>query len=136
MKKFLSILVLFFFLSQQGYSQHAKAIDTVKTFDYGKMPPVYFANKVYWERNYNKDNEILFEGLKYNSCFIGPYINYWLSGIVKTRGQYLQNKTGNWPQLKERGLCSIQDGVWKDYTEDGDLKHTTTYNKGKIIKEN
>ena len=136
MKKNISILLLFFFLSQQGFSQHAKLVDTVKTVNNGKMPPVYFSNKVYWEKNYDKDNQLLYEGLKYNSCFIGSYINYWPCGIVKTTGQYVHNPTGNWTRLKERGLCSIQDGAWKDYTEDGDVKHTVIYNKGKIIKEN
>ncbi|MFI5132843.1 MAG: hypothetical protein ACHQEB_00840 [Chitinophagales bacterium] len=111
-------------------------IDTVTTVDYGKMPPVYFSNKIYWERNFDKDNHLLFEALKYNSCYIGTFINYWQNGKVKTKGQYLQNNTGDWKDLKNRGLCSVMDGEWQNYNESGKLTGTVIYDKGKIIKEN
>ena len=136
MNKHLCLLLLTGCFSIIGFSQASKHIDTEKTVDFGKMPPVYFSNKIYWEKNFDKDNQPLFEGLKYNTCFIGAYIQYWPGGMVKARGQYVRNTTGNWAGLKERGLCSVQDGEWMSYNEDGELIHTTVYSKGKITSEN
>ncbi len=130
----------FFFLlilcsySKNGFGQ-ITSIDTVQTFDYGKMPPVYFSNKVYWEKNYNKDNLLLFEALKYNSCYIGAFVDYWENGKIKTTGQYLKNTTDNWAKLQSRSLCSVHDGEWKNFDQTGKLTKTVVYKKGKIVKE-
>ena len=133
-------LVIFFIplvcITSLGNSQvnnPVRVIDTAITVNYGKMPPVYFSNKVYWERNYDKDNHLLFEALKYNDCFIGYFIDYWPNGSVKTRGQYLQNNTVDWTDLVKRGLCSIKDSVWKTYSDDGRLIGDYTYSKDVII---
>ena len=116
-------------------NSYGQPVDTVQTVDYGEMPPVYFSNKVYWERNYDKDNHLLFEGLKYNTCFIGAVTNYWENGTIKTKGQYIKNTSGNWTDLKGRGLCSVQDGEWKNYNREGKLISTVLYKKGVIVKE-
>jgi antitoxin component YwqK of YwqJK toxin-antitoxin module len=126
---------MLFFIGRFAFSSSGQGIDTVQTVDYGKMPPVYFSNKVYWERNYDNQNHLLFEGLKYNSCFIGAFINYWPNGTVKTKGQYVSNKSKDWNNLKQRGLCSVPDGEWKSYNEDGELKNTVIYKNGTIKKE-
>lgn len=114
---------------------YGQAVDTVTTVDYGKMPPVYFSNKVYWEKNYDNKNHLLFEGLKYNSCFIGAFINYWNNGNIKTIGKYLSDATGKMSDLQSRGFCSVQTGEWKNYDETGKLTSTVLYDKGKVIKE-
>ena len=88
MKKLFIILLA---ICSFANSSRSQAIDTVQTVDYGKMPPVYFSNKVYWEKNYDNQNHLLFEALKYNSCFIGEYMNYWENGKLKTSGQYLRD---------------------------------------------
>ena len=131
------IYVLFFSLLGIISRNHAQVttVDTVTTVDYGKMPPVYFSDKVYWEKNYDSKNRLNFEGLKYNSCFIGAFTNYWDNGQVKTTGQYLQNTSGDRTNLTSRGLCSVTDGIWKNFDENGTLKSTITYNAGKIVKE-
>lgn len=132
MKKIIFFLIATLFLSTVAFSQ---AVDTVQTVDYGKMPPVYFSNKIYWERNYNDKNRLLFEALKYNSCFIGAFVNYWENGQVKTKGQYLTNNTNDWKDLEGRGLCSVMDGEWKNYNDSGILTSTVLYDKGKVIKQ-
>lgn len=135
MKKPFFLLLILCGSTGISYCQQLKPVDTIKTYDFGKMPPVYFSNKVFWEKNYNKENQLMFEGLKYNTCFVGAYKNYWPSGIIKTTGQYQSNSTGNWSNLQARGLCSVAEGVWKNFTEDGDLRSTVIYSKGKIIRE-
>jgi antitoxin component YwqK of YwqJK toxin-antitoxin module len=132
MKTILSAILLFIilipFLKAQG-------IDTVNTFSFGKIPPVYFENKLYWEKNYDEKGHLNFEALSYNSCHVGDFINYYGNGNVKTKGQYKTNLTDDWTNLKERGLCSVQVGEWKTYTETGELKSTIIYEEGKIVKE-
>lgn len=110
-------------------------IDTAITANFGKMPPVYFSNKVYWEKNYDKDNHLLYEALKYNSCFIGEYFGYYNDRKLKSSGQYLANTTGDWANLKKRGLCSVMDGEWKNFDASGNLKKTVVYKQGEVIKE-
>ena len=114
---------------------HGQAIDTVQTADYGKMPPVYFSNKVYWEKNYDKDNHLLFEALKYNSCFIGAFVNYWNNGRVKTCGQYLRDTTVSLANMVKNEKCSTMNGGWKNFNEAGVLIGTVLFDRGKIIKE-
>ena len=132
MKKILLSSFIVIGIVNSCYSQQ---VDTVQTFDFGKMPPVYFSNKVYWERNYDNQNHLLFEGLKYNTCFIGAFTNYWDNGKVKTKGQYVTNKTQDWSNLQSRGLCSVQDSIWTNYNEAGQLIKTVVYKNGEIIKE-
>ena len=135
MKILLFALLLLGFINLGVKGQQLKKVDTVLTVDYGKMPPVYFSNKVYWEKNYNKDNILLFEGLKYNSCFIGSFMNYWPSGRIRTKGQYALPKTGTVPKPSNPASCSFHEGEWITYNEDGEISHTVLYKNGKIEKE-
>jgi antitoxin component YwqK of YwqJK toxin-antitoxin module len=128
-------LFLLIFFASFGSIAQGQAIDTVNTYDFGKMPPAYFSNKVYWEKNYDKDNHLLFEALKYNSCFIGDYRGYWANGKLKASGQYLKNKTPDWTEIRKRGLCSVMDGEWKNFDANGELIKTVLYENGKITKE-
>ena len=130
-KTFISLLLVCGFIN----NSHSQVIDTVQTFDFGKMPPVYFSSKVYWERNYNNQNHLMFEGLKYKTCFIGAFVNYWNNGKAKTKGQYIKNNTYDWTNLQSRVLCSVQDSVWKNYNEARELSKTVVYKKGEIVKE-
>ena len=130
-----SILITLFAVISMINSGHCQAIDTVQTVDYGKMPPVYFSNKIYWERNYDKDNHLLFEALKYNSCFIGAFVNYWKNGRVKTCGQFLRDTTVSLKKMPANEKCSTMNGGWKNFNEAGNLISAVLYDKGKIIKE-
>jgi antitoxin component YwqK of YwqJK toxin-antitoxin module len=132
MRKFLYLLIATHLVA---ISLHSQVIDTVTTVNYGKMPPVYFSDKIYWERNYDNKNHLVFEGLKYNECFIGAFVNYWSNGTIKTKGQYVSNTSGDWKKLRERGLCSVMDGIWKNYNDAGELTSTVIYDKGTVIKQ-
>jgi len=132
MEKILLALILFFITVSLSHSQ---VLDTVLTYNFGKMPPVYFENKIYWQKNYDDKGHLLFEGLCYNSCHVGAFTNYYKNGNVKTKGQYKENTTSDWSNLNERGLCSVQVGEWKNYSENGELKSTVLYEDGKFVKE-
>src|SRR2546423_137079 len=128
-----SLLILLIFAGGRIPTAQCQSIDTLTTYSFGKMPIAYSMEKIYWEKNYDKDNHLLFEALKYNSCFIGAYINYWENGKPKTSGQYLENPSTGWADLRKRGLCSVMDGEWKNFDASGKLKTTVLYEKGKIV---
>lgn len=136
-----TILIAIFALVTLTSVCQSQIIDTVNTYGFGKMPPIYSGNKLYWERNYQKEKgdqgavTLSFIALSYNSCHVGLYTGFYPSGNVKTTGQYMENTTGDWSDLKKRGLCSIQTGEWKEYAEDGTLTKTYVYENGTLIKE-
>lgn len=119
----------------------SQTIDTVNTYGFGKMPPVYFANKLYWERNYEKEKgdegavTLAYICLSYNECHVGSYTGFYPSGKIKVTGHYKENTTDDWSDLKNRGFCSVQDGEWKEYSEDGTLTKTYVYENGEVVKE-
>ena len=118
----------------------SQTVDTVNTYGFGKMPPIYMGNTLYWERNYeqSKDGQsvtLSFIGLSYNDCHVGAYTVFYPSGKIKMTGQFKENTTGDWRDLRNRGLCSIQTGEWKEYSEDGTLTKTYLYEDGKVVKE-
>ncbi len=137
MKKIISVL---FFIAAFTSICNSQTIDTVSTYGFGKMPPIYFGNRVYWERHYEqtKDEQssvMTFIALSYNECHIGIYTAFYPNGTIRSTGQYLSNTTDDRSDLKSRGLCSVQDGEWKDFAPDGTLTKTYIYENGKVIKE-
>ena len=129
------INLFFFIILFSACKAMGQRVDTVTTVDYGKMPPIYSSNKVYWEKNYDQHNHLNFEALKYNTCLVGAFVNYWDNGIIKTKGNYVRNKTNDWTNLQSRGLCDVMDGIWYNYDESGKLTSKVTYDKGKLVKE-
>ncbi len=140
MKTILSAIFLttFVFLSFTGICK-SQDIDTVNTYGFGKMPPIYMGNKLYWERHYEAakgtDVTVLtYICLAYNSCKVGAYTEFYPSGKIKQTGQYKENTTDDWSDLKGRGFCT-REGEWKEYSEDGTLKKTYLYENDKVVKE-
>ena len=134
MKRF-TIILCFIIGATHTCLAQTGTVDTVTTVDFGKMPPVYSSNKVYWEKNYDDKNHLLFEALKYKSCFIGPFISYSENGKLKMTGQYVQNNSGKWEDLQSRGFCSVHEGEWKSFDQNGKRTKTVVYKGGKIVKE-
>lgn len=135
-----NIILLIIVLSVCTIAGKSQTIDTVNTYGFGKMPPIYMGNKLYWERNYeqSKDGQnvtLSFIGLSYNACHVGAFTAFYPGGKIRTTGHYKENTTGDWSDLKNRGLCSVPDGEWKEYSEDGTLTKTYIYEDGKVVKE-
>ncbi|HEY6063579.1 MAG TPA: hypothetical protein VIV35_08220, partial [Chitinophagaceae bacterium] len=68
---------------------NGQAIDTVITINDGTVPRAYTANKLYFEKNYDTLKHLIFEGLKFNACFLGTINYYWPSGNLKNTCKYL-----------------------------------------------
>lgn len=83
---------------------------------------------------YNDKNEMMYSAFQYKNCFCGSYKEYYAQNKLKVEGQFKQNTSGNWDNLKSRNLCSIRDGVWTYYNEDGLQLKTEIYKNGKLIE--
>lgn len=82
------LFFLFLFLVVvTGYGK-GQPIDTVKTINDGSLPAIYSADKLYYEKNYDTLQHLLYEGLKFNSCFLGIIHYYWPNGTIKETHQY------------------------------------------------
>jgi len=103
---------LFFFLlfvvAVAGYG-NGQPIDTVKTINDGRLPKIYSANKLYYEKNYDTLQHLVYEGLKFNSCFLGIIKYYRTDGtLMETRQYYIQppdvDALKRWPWMKKYGV--------------------------------
>jgi antitoxin component YwqK of YwqJK toxin-antitoxin module len=103
MKKIFFIL---FSVVELAVCSNGQPIDTVITNNDGKIPPVYTANKLYYEKNYDSLRHLIFEGLKFNSCYLGTIIYYWPTGKIKNIQKYFIDKPDSsdlksWPWMKK-----------------------------------
>lgn len=102
MKKIFFIL---FSVVEFAVCSNGQAIDTVIIINDGTKPPVYSANKLYYERNYDTLQQLIFEGLKFNTCYLGTINYYWPAGNLKYIRRYLIDTPGiadirRWPWMK------------------------------------
>lgn len=86
-------------------------------------------------RTYDIDDTLLREGIFYGDCQIGYYKEFYRDGIIKTLGQFKENTTGNWKNIGNRGYCSVKDGDWKYYNENGKLVYTETWKNDEFIRQ-
>jgi antitoxin component YwqK of YwqJK toxin-antitoxin module len=101
-----NILFILFSVLILAVCCNGQAIDTVITINDGKIPRVYSANKLYYEKNYDSLKHLLFEGLKFNSCYLGTITYYWPTGKLMSIQKYLIDKPDSadlqrWPWMKK-----------------------------------
>ena len=92
MKKTFFFLLFSVVLAITGKGQ---AIDTVKTINDGKPQKIYTANKLYYEKNYDTLRHLVYEGLKFNTCFLGIIQYYQPNGTLKETRQYYIEPPGD-----------------------------------------
>lgn len=85
---------------------------------------------------YDSKDELKYVAFQYEDCLCGSYKEYYPERKLKTEGQFKPNTSGSWDNLKYRNLCSIRDGLWIYYFEDGTIEKTETYKDGKLITSN
>jgi antitoxin component YwqK of YwqJK toxin-antitoxin module len=87
-----------------------------------------------WLKTYDGHGQIMTEGLSYTDCSLGTFIKYYPTGQVEMYANYKTNETGDWDKFKERGFCSVKEGTWLYYKEDGTIAKVEGYENGKLIK--
>lgn len=84
-----------------------------------------------WLRYYDHDGKLLQEGLSYSDCALGKRMEYYQSGKIKVARFFKTNDTNNWTNFP----CSVAEGTWTYYKEDGAVEKTEKYIDGKQIIE-
>lgn len=88
-----------------------------------------------WLRYYDENNKLVREGLSYQDCGVGKVKEYFPDGKLKCKGSYKVNDTGNWDNLFDKGYCSVKDGIWFFYNEQGEIIKTEKYRDGVLMKD-
>ena len=83
-----------------------------------------------WLRYYDREGKLLQEGLSYSDCALGKRTEYYQSGKIKVIRFFKTNNTNDWTNFP----CSVAEGTWTYYKEDGSVEKTETYVDGKQIK--
>lgn len=83
-----------------------------------------------WLRYYDTDGKLLQEGLSYSDCALGKRTEYYPSGKIKAIRYFKTNDTNDWTNFP----CSVAEGTWTYYKENGTIEKTETYVDGKQIK--
>lgn len=83
-----------------------------------------------WLRYYDQDGKLLQEGLSYSDCTLGKRTEYYQSSKIKVVRFFKTNDTNDWINFP----CSVAEGTWTYYREDGTVEKTETYINGKQIK--
>ena len=149
-----------FYFTQNTNAILKKKLDTLRTYDVfleEKLTPfgkAYMCNgnevtkqkylefKRFWGASaactpcllytYNDKNELKYVAYQYEECLCGSYKEYYTDGTLKVEGQFKQNTTGSWENLKSKNVCNVRDGIWIYYTETAVEEKRETYIDGKL----
>lgn len=86
-------------------------------------------------KSYNENNILVREAVSCMDCGVGFFKDYYPNGQIKLIGQYKENPTGNWDYLWERGYCSVPDGRWLYYNENGTIHYSEYWKDGNFIQQ-
>ncbi len=124
------IIFIIFLVAGVSFCSKGQKIDTVITINNGKTPAVYSANKLYFEKNYDSLNHLIFEGLKFNSCWLGTINFYWPDGKIKNIRNYLIDKPDSsdinrWTWMKNYRVweANRKEFVYPENWIQPDLRH-------------
>ena len=81
---------------------------------------------------YDDKNQLKYNSFQYEDCLCGSYTEYYPEKIKKVEGQFKENTTGNWENMRARNLCNIRDGIWTYFFPNGEVERTETYVDGKL----
>ncbi|HPE98865.1 MAG: hypothetical protein R2767_09020 [Chitinophagales bacterium] len=86
------------------------------------------ADKPFWFMLYDTKDHLLYEGLHYRNCTVGPFIVYHPNGKVRMRGQYSGAKWKD-DHFKVTDCEGKPTGKWISYNLIGNIVETRDYGK-------
>ena len=86
-------------------------------------------------KSYDESDILLREEVACTDCGVGWFKTYFKNGKVKLSGSYKENHTGDWTDIWNRGYCSVPDGQWTYFSENGDTLYLEFWENGKFIKQ-
>lgn len=84
---------------------------------------------------YDDKDQLKYIAFQYEDCLCGSYVEYYKDGTKKVEGQFIQNNSQNWKDIKARNLCNKRDGVWTYYLPNGETEKVELYVDGKLKEE-
>jgi antitoxin component YwqK of YwqJK toxin-antitoxin module len=162
--KYIFLAPLLMFFCQQVLAQSSyRDLDTLRTFDVNLDEQMttwgrkYYANgkevskeqymmfKEHWDlaqkcapcilSTYDGQNRLKHTAVQYADCLVGEYREFHSNGNLKATGQFVQNPTSDWSNLRMRGLCNVKDGKWTYYNNAGKAEWVEFYEKGKLLSK-
>lgn len=86
-------------------------------------------------KTYDEQDVLLRESVSCTDCGVGVFKEYYGNGRVKLSGRYKENASGNWDRISDRGLCSVPDGQWTYFDEQGDTLYAEFWADGEFIQQ-
>ncbi|MEM6725621.1 MAG: hypothetical protein AAF598_16385, partial [Bacteroidota bacterium] len=88
-----------------------------------------------WLRSFDEHEVLLRESVSCTDCGVGKYLEYYPSGVLKIKGQFKENPTGDWEDIYHRGYCNVMVGEWIYYHENGSVAYRETWEDGDFIRQ-
>jgi hypothetical protein len=87
-------------------------------------------------QQYYSDREVLlFETVSCSDCEIGWFKSYYPNGNLKLAAHHKENPTNDWSNIYQRGYCSVPDGVFTYFNENGDTLYSEYWKNGEFINQ-
>lgn len=115
-----------------AYMCNGQEVTKTRFFELKRFWNAYGACQPCMLYTYDDKNQLKYNAFQYEDCLCGSYTEYYPERIKKVEGQFKQNTTGNWKNMRANNLCNIRDGVWTYYLPNGEVEKTETYVDGKL----
>jgi hypothetical protein len=89
---------------------------------------------VYLNPMMKRDN-LIRKSVSCTDCGVGWFKTYYKNGNLELTGEYKENPTGNWDDIWDRGYCSVPDGKWTYFKENGDTLYSEFWDNGVFVKQ-
>lgn len=86
-------------------------------------------------KSYDESDNLIRESVSCTDCGVGWFKIFYKNGKVKLSGTYKENPTGDWNDIWNRGYCSVPNGQWTYFKENGDTLYSEFWNNGVFIKQ-
>ncbi|CAN0526973.1 unnamed protein product, partial [Scytosiphon promiscuus] len=88
-------------------------------------------------KGYDRTENLMFEGLSYQYCWVGTYKEYYTNGNIAVDGNHsrISSVKGDLTKINEFKDCAERHGEWKFYLENGELFSTEYWDMGKFIRQ-
>lgn len=78
---------------------------------------------------------LLTKGVSCTDCGVGWFNSYYPNGKIKISGGYKENPTDDWENIWYRGYCSVKNGQWTYFNNNGDTLYNEFWKNGEFIKQ-
>jgi antitoxin component YwqK of YwqJK toxin-antitoxin module len=112
------------------YMANGKEIKREKYEEYKNSWEVTASCKPCTMYTFDANDKIKIISFQHGTCLCGEYTEYYGDGTPRVKGQFQQNATGDWNNMKERGLCNIREGSWYYYLPNKNIDKIEVYENG------